>query len=234
MQRVRRIEVRRTAGELGAILLELRLIKELRPMHNVASKQKRRIILALRKPTPAGFHAVALKAVDAVDPTRNDDLLGVFKHTSQAKEFLAVIAKSHILCHKLLGLERSGGYCFAYHLGRCRGACCGEEPFAEYNERLEKAFEERKIRSWPFKSGIAVEESSHGRSELFLVQNWCLMGALTRSEAEHEPFVPSNHRFDYDTYKILYGFIARPQERVTIRTVGAREWKTLLRGLQNA
>ncbi|MEX1137912.1 MAG: GIY-YIG nuclease family protein, partial [Bacteroidota bacterium] len=47
-RRIKRIEVRETAGELGALLLESRLIKELRPLHNVASKRRRRIILAKR------------------------------------------------------------------------------------------------------------------------------------------------------------------------------------------
>ena len=229
MKRVYAVEFRETAGELGALLLELRLIKELRPMYNVASKQKRRIILAGRKRTAAGYDAVVLKAVDGIDPRKDKDILGVFKHRTQAREFLGTISKSHALCHKLLGLEQARTYCFGYHLGRCKGACAGEEPAEAYNERLEAAFHDRRIKSWPYKRGIVLEESSAGRSEVFLVDNWCLMGSLTQQDGEDRQFVPSVHRFDYDTYKIMYGFVAHPEDRIVVREPARREWDRLLK-----
>ncbi len=228
MKRVHRVDYLETAGELGALLLELRLIKELRPMYNVASKQKRRIILADRRRTPEGYDAVVLKAVDTIDPGKDTDILGVFKHRTQAREFLGAISKTHALCHKLLGLERARTYCFGYHIGRCRGACAGEEPADAYNERLEAAFTYRRIRSWPFKRGIVLEESSGGRSEMFLIDNWCLMGSLTQQDGMEHQFVPSMHRFDYDTYRILYGFVADPSGRITLREPAKREWERLL------
>jgi hypothetical protein len=229
MQRVRRVAYTRTAGELGALLLELRLIKELRPMYNVASKHKRRIILAHRKKTSDGYHAVDLKAVDFIDPKKNADILGVFKHRTQAKEFFGDISKTHRLCHKLLGIERARTYCFAYHLGRCDGACEGEEPPAAYNERLESAFNARRIKSWPYKGGVVVEESSDGLSEIFLVDNWCLLGTLCRENGTRQPFVPTLHRFDYDTYKILYSFIAHPSKTLSVTGVDKRRWNALLK-----
>ena len=126
MRRVRRVETRETAGELGALLLESKLIKELKPMFNVAQKQRRRIVIAERKTMPGGYVAVHLKAVDAIDPSKSGGILGVFKHTTQAKEFMTEIARRHRLCLKLLGLERPRTACFAYHLGACNGACIGE------------------------------------------------------------------------------------------------------------
>ncbi len=228
MQRVERIEHRTTAGELGALLLELRLIKELRPMYNVASKQKRRIVLAERKRTPGGYDAVVLRAVDSIDPNGDKDILGVFKHKTQAREFLGAVSRTHSLCHNLLGLERSRTYCFAFHIGRCRGACCGEEPAEAYNDRLASAFHDRRIQSWPYRRGIIVRESSGDRAELFLVENWCLMGSVTRTNGKNKPFGPSAHRFDYDTYKILYDFITHRRGGVTVRTPGEREWERLL------
>src|SRR3972149_5718915 len=47
-RRIRRIEARPTAGELGALLLESQLIKELRPMFNVASRRRRRVMVSRR------------------------------------------------------------------------------------------------------------------------------------------------------------------------------------------
>ena len=34
------------------------------------------------------------------------------------------------------------GPCFQYHVGICKGACCGKEPPENYNERARKAAEE--------------------------------------------------------------------------------------------
>ncbi len=106
-RRVRRIEIRETAGELGALLLESKLIKELRPLHNVASKRRRRILLARRARNAGGFTTVVLEAVDRIDPDDTSNILGLFKHGTQAKEFLAAIARSHRLCPKLLHLEQA-------------------------------------------------------------------------------------------------------------------------------
>src|SRR5512140_79521 len=127
MRRIHRIEVRETAGELGALLLESRLIKELRPMYNVRSRQPRRIILARRAENEQGYATVKLEAIDYLDIKPGSPILGIFKHKTQAKEFLDTVAKTHRLCPKLLRLENSSGYCFSYHLRRCDGACMGEE-----------------------------------------------------------------------------------------------------------
>jgi len=231
MRRVRRVETRETAGELGALLLESKLIKELKPMFNVAQKQRRRIVIAERKTMPGGYVAVHLKAVDAIDPSKSGGILGVFKHTTQAKEFMTEIARRHRLCLKLLGLERPRTACFAYHLGACNGACIGEEPADRHNDRLEDAFRERRIIAWPYRSGIIVEEASPtGRSEMFLIDNWVLVGSLTRNGGKNaEPFLPGSHRFDYDTYKLLYTFMEKKDEGRSIREVGVDEWNSYVK-----
>ena len=199
-RRVKRIEVRETAGELGALLLESRLIKELRPLHNVASKRRRRIILAKRAPKPGGYTGVILEAVDRIDSRDTSNILGLFKHTTQAKEFLAVIARLHRLCPKLLHLEQARSYCFAHHLGRCDGACMGEEDPKSYNQRVELAFEERRVKAWPYEGRVVIEEQceSNGLREKFVIDNWCLVGGSADEE----------HRFDYDSYKILYTYLS--------------------------
>lgn len=279
MNRVRRIETRDTAGELGALLLESRLIKELKPMFNVAQRQRRRIVIAERRLTPAGYTAVHLRSVDNVDPRKSGDILGVFKHTTQAKEFLKTAVKERRLCPVLLGLEQgrrvsgigyrgsgvgeqvsgandsnSGGRsssvshpgsllhppssaslrpCFSYHLGRCSGACIGEEPSKDYNARVEAAFEERRIIAWPYDGGLVIREKAKGRhEELFLVDNWVLVGSLTREGDRLAPFVAGTHRFDYDTYKIIYSALSSPGSRLQLRTPPATEWRRLLRSAE--
>jgi DNA polymerase-3 subunit epsilon len=228
-RRVYRVEARETAGELGALLLESRLIKEVRPLHNVASRRRRRIIVARRSANPQGYAVVNLEAIDYLDVKVTDPILGVFKHKTQAKEYLALIARSHRLCPKLLRLEVTKRYCFSYHLGQCGGACMGEEDVEGYNARVEAAFEARRIKAWPYKAGVAVEERSRNGSqrEVFLIDNWCLVASFTSADDGFEKNQHTQHRFDYDSYKILYSYLTDPQNLRTITPISREDFDRL-------
>jgi DNA polymerase-3 subunit epsilon len=232
MRKVQRVDTRRTAGELGALLLESQLIKELHPMYNVAARSRRRIIVARRAINAEGYAIVTLQAVDYLDVSAEDPILGVFKHKTQAREYLAMIAKTHRLCPKLLRLEQARTYCFSYHLGQCDGACMGEEDPVRYNARLDDAFEARRIKAWPYDGGIVIEERSENEQlrELFLIENWCLVANFRSSEKNKEQDSVQQHRFDYDSYKILYSYLADPQNQSSITPVDRQKAETLLRG----
>ena len=157
-KRIRRIETRETAGDLGALLLESRFIKELRPMYNVRSRQPRRIIIARRVDNEQGYATVKLEAVDYLDLKPDAPVLGIFKHKTQAKEFLDKISKTHRLCSKLLRLETSRGCCFPYHLGQCDGACIGEEDPAAYNARVMISWLRERPRPVPLSAPFVVKK----------------------------------------------------------------------------
>jgi DNA polymerase III subunit epsilon len=234
-RKIHRVEVRETAGELGALLLESQLIKELRPMFNVASRRRRRIIIARRLTNPEGYFVVRLEPVDYLDVIKEEPVLGIFKHKTQAKEFLATISKSHRLCPKLLRLETARRHCFSYHLGQCDGACMGEEDPKLYNARLEQAFESRRIKAWPYGGGVAVEERSvrGSHQEIFLIDNWCLVASFTSSGGSFEKSDKEQRRFDYDSYKILYAYMTDPQNLQSIKPLGRQEFdKLCIDGLQ--
>jgi DNA polymerase-3 subunit epsilon len=219
-KRIRRIEAHETAGELGSLLLESRFIKELHPMYNVRSRQPRRIIIARRADNEQGYAMVKLEAVDYLDLKPDAPILGIFKHKTQAKEFLDKISKTHRLCSKLLRLETSRGCCFPYHLGQCDGACIGEENQAAYNARVDAAFEARRIIAWPFDGPVIVEEISKDKKlrEVFVIDNWCLIGAGKRNDrAGHRGESSSPHRFDYDSYKLLYSYVMEEGNKVKIK-----------------
>lgn len=230
MRKVRRVEIRRTAGELGALLLESQLIKELRPMFNVASRQRRRIIVARRALNSDGYAVVNLEAVDYLDVHADEPILGVFKHKTQAREYLSMIAKARRLCPKLLRLEQARSYCFSYHLGQCDGACMGEETPGHYNARLDEAFEARRIKAWPYESGIVIEERRDDEKirELFLIDNWCLVASYRSSEQHPAQNSSQKHRFDYDSYKILYSYLSDPQNGSSITPLDRQKYVDLL------
>jgi DNA polymerase III subunit epsilon len=219
-KRIYRIETNETAGELGALLLESRLIKELRPMYNVRSRQPRRIIVARRVENEQGYATIKLEPVDYLDLKPDAPILGIFKHTKQAKEFLDTISKTHRLCSKLLRLETSHGCCFPYHLGQCNGACIGEEDPAAYNARVDAAFEVRRIIAWPFDGPVTIEEISKDKKlrEVFVIDNWCLIGSnIKNKRSKQSNDLSSPHRFDYDTYKLLYSYVMEEKNKVKTR-----------------
>ncbi len=209
MRGVARIEVQETAGELGALLLESKYIKELRPLRNIAARRRRRIIVATSKTNKQGFAVVSLKPIDYWSVDTSTPVLGLFKHLTQAKEYLTDIARKYRLCPKLLKLEQPSRYCFSYHLGHCDGACMGEGDPEEYNARLAKAFEDRRIKAWPFTGIIVVEEASEqtGAQESFVIDNWCLVGSFRSDKDGIQLLAQGPHRFDYDSYKILYSYL---------------------------
>ena len=224
-----RIEARRTVGELGALLLESQLIKDLRPFYNRLSRHRRRIILARRYQNPAGYAEVRLEPTSQLDPTMAETILGIFKTRVQAKDFLSSAAKEHRLCLNLLGLEHSKRSCFSYHLHQCNGACMGLEPPELYNARLDAAFEERRIRAWPFPGAVIIEEKDEEAEEVFVVDQWCLLYSFTHAREQGTLRVRGIHRFDYDSYRILAGYIFRDATMEHVRPAGKEEISALLR-----
>lgn len=220
MRGVKKIEIQETAGELGALLLESKYIKELRPLRNIASRRRRRIIIAVKKLNNEGFAVVSLKAIDYWSIDASTPVLGLFKHRTQAMEYFSEVARTYRLCPKLLKLEQPKRYCFSYHLGRCDGACMGEDDPDKYNARLDKAFEARRIKAWPFDGPIVVEERSpmNDTRESFLIDNWCLLESHQSIEKGVKPSTVGQHRFDYDSYKLLYAYLTDPKNRTLIHT----------------
>lgn len=228
-----RVEFRLTAGELGALLLELKLIKELRPLYNIRSRERHRMVVAAEETGPGGYRTVHLKAVDRITPQSFGTYTAVFRSFTQARETLAEVARTHRLCPKLLGLERTRRHCFSYHLGQCDGACMGEEPAEAHNARLVAAFAERRIRLWPYPGSILIEERAEGRNEgeVFVVDNWCLLYSFTYALDTCMLRLEGNHLFDYDAYRILCGYLFSDEHRGSIRPAGRREIDDLLGGV---
>ncbi|MBX2990147.1 MAG: GIY-YIG nuclease family protein [Bacteroidetes bacterium] len=222
---VARIETRQTTGELGALLLESQLIKELRPMYNVASRRHRDLVLARRVMTSHGYASIVLEKTHEIEIDLEAPIMGIFKNMPQAKEYLAQITREFRLCQKLLGIHQSNSYCFAYHLHQCDGACMGEEPPETYNARVEEAFTERRVKAWPFNGGIVIEERNPvtNEGEAFLIDNWCLLSCFRFTEYGQTELFKGVSRFDYDAYKILARYILNPQNRRNIKQVNINE-----------
>jgi len=102
----RRIDFIETAGELGALLLEARMIKEQSPLFNQRLRRTRRLYSLRLVQTSKG---TALEVVDSksVSLGATPKLFGLFASTHSAKSKLNELAQEHSLCKVILGLEKT-------------------------------------------------------------------------------------------------------------------------------
>lgn len=218
-QQIKSIETFQTAGELGALMKESQLVKELQPLYNRKLRMAKKLII-LRKYTNAnGYAALSMEIVQSLRISDITSVVGVYRSERLAKEFLIPLVKDHNLCEKLLGLQKTSGTCFAYRLGYCHGACTGKESAIRYNIRFLESLSEHAIKPWPFPGPIVISEKrEEGRyMESFIIDKWCLLGNVKSDEdASNETFL-HDYQFDLDTYKILLQYLKKTKHLVNIR-----------------
>lgn len=222
-QQIKRIETIPTAGELGALFLESDLIKRLMPLYNRKLRTKKQLVAIKSKKDKAGFATAYFDPVTDEEIANlhtvvsNVSILGFFRSNRQAKDYLYQMAKDHNLCEKLLGLESAGWRnkrpCFGYRLGRCKGACIGEEKQLFYNLRFAGAFSHTRIASWPFPGPILIEENDHlnNKTDHLIVDKWCFLGNIVSDENGNLNEIRRDYTFDLDMYKILRQYLRSPK-----------------------
>lgn len=204
-QQVERIETVKTAGELGALILESELIKKLQPLYNRKLRYRRLLTTIVQEVDKNGTFKVSINTGEAIENKNLENILGIFKSQKQAKEHLHHLIKEHGLCQKSLGLQKIKGACFAYQLGWCKGICKGKENNALYNARFILAFSKTKLRAWPFKGPIVIKEENEELGEAMVFDKWCYLGKF--SEFENEDLSDITTLSDFDVYKLLNSFL---------------------------
>lgn len=207
-QQLHRIEVRHTAGEIGALLLEAQLVKDLQPVHNrLLRRQGDLCAWRLTEDARGNTVPVLMNASDH-DFGRADRLYGLFSGKRKAESALRELAEVHQLCLVTLGLEGRSGQnkpCFNWQLKRCKGVCIGKEDPSFHRARLEAALANLRVKTWPYEGAVGLVEGEGERTDVHVVDNWCYLGTARsddelQSLLEHAPARPA---FDIDTYKIL-------------------------------
>ena len=206
-QNIGSIEYILTAGELGALLEESRLIKKLLPIYN--HKLRRHDSLYTIK--WSDNQPPVITDASTIDASEVNQYFGLFKSKKQARNTLGKLAKEHQLCQKVMGLENGHGPCFAYQLKKCKGACVENESILQHNIRLAQALLPLKNKTWPYPGKIGIREYSkaYRRTDIHIFDRWCYLG-VAHNEAElHQLnlFHENDALFDLDTYKILVRFL---------------------------
>ena len=191
----------RTAGEIGALLLEAQMIKQRQPLFNQKLRRNRQLC--------------AWKLVDGspelvysrdIDFATTQDLYGLYSSRTSAIAALHELADAHNLCHGALGLEKlpKGKACFRSMLKRCHGVCCGKESADEHVQRLQAALHGLRIATWPYPGAIGLQEKFDELKQIHVVHNWCYLGSST-TLAQARKLAKVASGFDADGYKILCG-----------------------------
>lgn len=201
MMQTTRVEFIETAGEIGALLLESHLIKQMNPLFNIRLRRVRQLCSIQLSQTSDFVQPVVVSGQD-LGVGEVEGLYGLFASVHAAQNKLRELADPHRLCLGLLGLEKMGARgCFGLQVKSCLGACVGREDRAAHDARLLTALSDLKVHAWPFAGAIDLIESQGDWTQRHRIQNWRYLGTAC-SKSSPYPFSVQKS-FDLDTYKIL-------------------------------
>lgn len=133
---IRHIRWETTGTELGAMLLESREIKTLRPSYNQAGRE-------YHPPTFLRITSDDFPRFELVDGVSNDgaEHFGPFRSERMAQRLLDMITREHQL-RTCLGVLTPGPEvrpCFDFHVKKCLGPCAGHQSRDDYMRRVREA-----------------------------------------------------------------------------------------------
>lgn len=208
---IARIEWHETAGEIGTLLLETRLARELQPQYNRHPRQEEHDLCTWGW-MPRQESERRLKLLRAAETDFNEigDLYGLFASPRRAAEALRKLARAYQLCPRQLGLEAGGAgqACSALAAHDCRGVCVGKEHPFQHDIRLAEALSRLKLQSWPYPGPIGIKEIFGRREELHIFDRWAYLGTA-RDEVEAKQILADRAciTFDADIYKLLTRYV---------------------------
>ena len=199
LRQTRRISHIRTAGEIGALLLEASLIKQRQPLYNQKLRRTKQLCSWLLNDTGA-----QIAYSRDVNFATQKGLFGLFASKRGALEAMHLLADQNRLCYCVIGLEKlsAGKPCFRYMLHQCAGACCGQEDLATHHARLLSSLQSMQVECWPYPGAIALVERFNEEVQLHVVAQWCYLGSVQDPKDAYS-LARQAAGFDADGYKIL-------------------------------
>jgi DNA polymerase-3 subunit epsilon len=212
-QQVHHVETIPTGSELAALLLESKLIKELKPLYNHMLRRVSMYAMLVKKEQD-GYSNLAVVSGNVDNETDLNTIYGVYSNRMKAKKTIVELTNTCQLCPKLMGIEKAKGACFSYSLGRCKGACIGKEAAPSYNLRFETALEQSKLSEWPFSGSIIIPVNDTG--ETVVINNWIIQGF--NDENGDKLIIDAEPNFELDEYKIIRRFIKENRGQIIVAT----------------
>ena len=208
---VRDIDWIETSGELGALILESKLIKERMPMMNIKLRRSKDLCGWSLVEDTTGVLVPVLVTHHQLKPGLQDNLYGLFYSKREAHSYLKALAKKYRLCEALLGLEKrvEGKSCFGYQVKQCGGACLNLTPIVLHNLQLKTALDLFKVQVWPYSGPIAIKEGE----EMIVLDKWCYLGSAINQDELYELAKSGVAEFDLDIYKLVKKALSGPYKK---------------------
>jgi DNA polymerase-3 subunit epsilon len=166
---VHSIHFEETGSELLAMLHESKEIKRLLPVINKAQRVKDYPYFVHSFYDHSGY--ICFEIVKHSKKNEKDKtIIQRYSKIAGARGNLRRCVGEFEICSKLTGVDDSEGSCFRYKIGKCSGACIGEESAEDYNERAKMALDSL---SSPFQENmfIITEGRTKGEKSIVLVEN---------------------------------------------------------------
>ncbi len=202
---VRRVEWTETAGELGALLLEAREVRDSQPVYNRQLRGNGERLTWLFDDAGSAPELVELSAA----VLRSGNAFGTYRAERDARRALEEMARANRWCFKVLGLEHGAGSCFGYQVGRCKGACVGAESPSLHLARVKLGLMHLRLVPWPHAGPVMFREARNEREQVHLIDGWQHLATVETGECDlplHELARSAAARprpFEIDEYRIL-------------------------------
>lgn len=132
-QQVDRLSYEIIGSELLSLLKENEEIKKIKPEVNRQLRKKELPIGLYSAFNENGYLTFEIQKINSAQNEKT--LIKKFSTPANAKSFLSAAAGRYHLCLKLTNIEKPGGPCFHHQIGKCFGACIGQEGAHDYNLR---------------------------------------------------------------------------------------------------
>lgn len=205
-QKVKRVEWRSTAGELGALLLEATLIKQMQPAYNRLLRNVTKLYSIRMSARMNDLPWLKVMNIDDIDPENLGFMYGIFKTKKEVKKLIENLSDEHKLCSKYIGIERGKGRCFSHKVGKCSGVCVGEEKHELHFLKLRNALTKHKIKSWPYEGRIGIKELNveTDNAEVHIFEDWCHLDTVSNEVDFYEALnTRYEKKFDLDFYRLI-------------------------------
>ena len=166
-----KIDFELTGSELVASIKEAEEIKLIRPELNKALKKAEYPYMIFSDQNHEGYITFKIRK-----SLKNESgAINGFSSNISARNYLEHIVEELNLCRRISGLENIDRECLNHKMGKCLGACVGEESPVSYNERILDFFENLRIHHEDT-FAIIDEGRSYDESTIVFVQDNTLKG----------------------------------------------------------
>jgi DNA polymerase-3 subunit epsilon len=210
-----------TAGELGALITESRLVKTLKPIYNRRLRQQENNFTIHWDPIE-GPDIPIIEDMEKFEKIPFGKIYGAFPSRRVALKYLRDQARDFSLCLLKIGLEKGKGPCFAHQLGNCRGACVEKETLISHSMRLSAALSKQKIPQWPYSGSIKITEHNERSDfeDVHIIDQWIYIEYETSGKNNTVLSENTNWRqFDSDTFHIIRKTLEVSSPNITIATI---------------